>query len=558
MTQESVTTAVADGRRGIGRDVIAGLTTGIANMPDAMASAILAGVNPITGLYALMIGTPVAAILTSSVFLNASATSAIAIAAGDALARYPADAGRGEALATLTLYVGAILVVGGLLKIGRLLRFVSNAVMVGFLTGVSVLIVLSQLGDFTGYDSPYDQRVLAAIDLALHPPAIDPLVLSIGIVTVVAILLADRTRARSFSMLIGIVVGSAAVVLLGWTSVPTVSDIADIPSSLPLPSLPPLRLDPVLLFDAAAIALIAMVQGSGVSKGYRNPDGTYGEPSRDFLGVGVGNVAASTLGGLTIGGSVGSTALNVSAGARSRVANVVSGLVVVLAVLLLSGLVSRLAIPSMAGLLIVAGIGSIKIAAVRDVWEVGSFPRVVMVATFILTLTLPVQQAVLAGALLSAIAVVVQASADVRVVAISPHADGRWTEAAAPARLADHDVTLLAIQGSLSFAAADRVLGLLPAPEGSERAVAVLRLREHTRLNSTTLTVFQRYLERVQAAGGRMLLAGLGPDAAAQVRGADTLLPSLADEDVFVATGDLRASTEAAVAAGKRWIGLTG
>jgi sulfate permease, SulP family len=359
-------------------------------------------------------------------------------------------------------------------------------------------------------------------------------------------------------MLIGIVVGSAAVALLGLTAVPTVSDIANIPSSLPLPSLPAIRFDPVLILDAAAIALIAMVQGSGVSKGYRNPDGTYGDPSRDFLGVGVANVAASTVGGLTIGGSVGSTALNVSAGARTRLANVVSGLVVVVAVLLLAGLVARLAIPSMAGLLIVAGIRSIKVATVRDVWDVGPFPRVVMLATFILTLTLPVQQAVLVGVLLSAIVVVVQASADVRVVAITPHPDGRWSETPAPARLADREVTLLAIKGSLSFAAADRILDLLPAPEGSARAVVALRLREHTTLNSTLLTVLQRYLERVHSAGGRMLIAGLGPDAAAQIRGARTLLPDQADEDLFVAGDDLRVSTEAALAAGRRWIDSAG
>jgi hypothetical protein len=82
-------------------------------------------------------------------------------------------------------------------------------------------------------------------------------------------------------------------------------------------------------------------------------------------------------------------------------------------------------------------------------------------------------------------------------------------------------------------------------------------LREHTTLNSTMLTVLQRYLERVHGAGGRMLLAGIGPHAATQLRGAKTLLPDLVDEDVFVADADLRVSTETAVAEGRRWIGLT-
>jgi SulP family sulfate permease len=544
----------SESRSSLRTDVIAGLTTGIANMPDAMASAVLAGVSPITGLYALMAGTPVAALLTSSIFLNASATSAIAIAVGDSLSGTPAGEARDAALTTLTLLVGIILVAGGLLKAGRLLRFVSNAVMIGFLTGVSILIVLSQLGDFTGYGSEYDNKVIKAVDLLLHPSGIEPTVLATGLLTVAAILVADRTRARSFSMLIGIVVGSAAVELLGWTLVPTVADIATIPESLPFPSLPDTQGAAALIVDAAAIALIAMVQGAGVSRGYRNPDGHYADPSRDFVGVGAGNVAASLIGGLTIGGSVGSTALNVSAGARTRLANIVSGLVVVLAVLLLAGLVARLALPSMAGLLIVAGIGSIKLPAIIDVWEVGPFPRSVMIATVILTLTLPVQQAVLVGALLSAIATVVQASADVRVVELVAGPGDRWTEGPGPATLPSRAVTVVQMLGSLSFAAADRIIELLPSPVGSERPVVVIRLRQHVRLNSTLLVVLQRYIERVERAHGRVLLAGVNQEVAAQLLAADSLLPGLSADDIFPASPELGLSTEAAIAVGRAWI----
>ena len=98
---------------------------------------------------------------------------------------------------------------------------------------------------------------------------------------------------------------------------------------------------PVLLLDAIALAIIGLVQGAGVSKAYANPDGNYPNSSRDFIGQGAANLGAGLLQGMPIGGAVGSTALNISAGAKSRWANIFSGLIVVLAVLLFSQAVSR-------------------------------------------------------------------------------------------------------------------------------------------------------------------------------------------------------------------------
>ncbi len=149
-------------------DMIAGLTTGVANIPDAMASAVLAGANPVQGLYAIMIGTPLGAIFGSSAFMNVASTSALAITAGSALADagFTGDA-HAVAIATLAVLTGVIMLLAGLLKMGRLLRFVANSVVIGFLTGVSINVILSQLGDFTGYSSEYSNKVVKAIDTLL-------------------------------------------------------------------------------------------------------------------------------------------------------------------------------------------------------------------------------------------------------------------------------------------------------------------------------------------------------------------------------------------------------
>ena len=199
-------------------DLTAGLTTGIANIPDAMASSILAGVNPVQGLYAIMIGTPLGAIFGSSAFMNVAVTSALAITAGSALAGYSTEV-RAVAISTLALLAGLMMVVAGLLRFGRLLRFVSNSVVIGFLTGVSINVILSQLGDFTGYSSEYTNNAAKAVDTLFHPNQINLQATAIGLLTVFVILLFDRTRLRNFSMLFGMVLGSLALIILGWYSV---------------------------------------------------------------------------------------------------------------------------------------------------------------------------------------------------------------------------------------------------------------------------------------------------------------------------------------------------
>ena len=147
-------------------DAIAGLTFAVVNVPQAMAHALLAMVNPVLGIYTLMVAVPIGAIFTSSVFMNVSTTSALSVATGASLVYIP-DAQKMQALAALVLLVGLIQLVAGLFKLGFIVRFVSNSVMTGFLNGIAVLIILGQLGELTGFQSRFANSVARALDLML-------------------------------------------------------------------------------------------------------------------------------------------------------------------------------------------------------------------------------------------------------------------------------------------------------------------------------------------------------------------------------------------------------
>ena len=534
-------------------DLIAGLTTGIADIPDAMASAVLAGANPVYGLYAIMVGKPVGGLLTSSQFMTLAATSAMALTAGSALSGYSGEE-YGQALFTLTLLVGLFQVVAGLLKLGRLMRFVSNAVMIGFLTGVSALVVLSQLGDLSGYSSEYSNKVLQALDLLLHLGQVQAQTLTIGLLTIILILAFDRTRLRNFSMLLGMLIASAAVVVFGWEAVDQVGDVAQIPGGLPLPAWPVLSLAPELIAPAVSLAIIGLVQGAGVSKAYPNPDGTYPDISRDFTGQGAANVVAGLFQGMPLGGSVASTALNVSAGARSRWANVFAGLVIIVAVLLFSRAVSLVAMPAMAALLIVAGVQSIKREEFLDVWDIGWGSRLVMVVTFVLTLTLPVQYAVLAGVVLSVLVYLVSSAQDVRLMQIIANPDGTYREQPVPAQLTSNSVTILHAYGNLFYAGAYKLEDLLPLPKDTQRPVVILRLRRSDSISSTLINVLEHYEAQLKACGGKLMLAGVSPRVKEQLDVTETTRDVLGNEDIFLATENIGEATKLALETAQAWL----
>ena len=120
--------------------------------------------------------------------------------------------------------------------------------------------------------------------------------------------------------------------ILGW-EVATLSDIADIPGSLPLPMLPDLSLIPVLIIPALSLAFVGLVQGAGISANFPNPDGTYPKASRDFIGQGAANVASGFFQGMPVGGSMSASSLVKTAGAKTRLALVFAGLVMALVIL---------------------------------------------------------------------------------------------------------------------------------------------------------------------------------------------------------------------------------
>jgi len=467
-------------------DAVSGLVLGVESVPDSLASGLLAGVNPIFGLYGAMWGTFAGALFTSSAFMAVQTTGAMSIIVADVDQISDAE-DPAAALFTLSIMTGVVMLALGLFKLGMLLNYVSQSVMIGFISAVGVNIVLGQLDGFTGYESMGSNRVSRAIDLVLHPFGIDPSTFAVGAATIVLILVLERTRLGALGMVVAVFAASAMVPAFGW-DVERLQDIADIPNSLPLPKFPELGLVPSLIVPACALAFIGLVQGAGVSASFPRPDGTQADASGDFVGQGAANIAAGALQGMPVGGSMSASSLAVTAGAKSRLAVLIAG-------------------------------RTIKPAQIATVLRTGSIQQTVLLVTFVLTMIIPLQFAVLIGVGTSMMLYVIRQSNQISLQRLRIDDERHVIDDEPSEELPADTVVVLEPVGSLFFAAAPAFEEMLPTvTDRTTNSVVIIRLRGRDDVGATLIDVFVRYASALRDARSKLVLASVQPGVQDQLR----------------------------------------
>lgn len=539
-------------------DLTAGATTALVTIPDGLASAILAGVNPVHGLYGLMVGTPLAALTLSSQYMFVANTGAIAVAVGDALGGYQGTEQQVTALVTLTLMVGLFQLLLGVLKLGWITRYVSNAVLVGFMTGIAFLIILGQIPNLTGFESQFSNKVIASIDTLFHPGIWHIPTVLVSLVTLGMIIFLARTRIAQFNMIIALIVASILASIInqatrGVGSVELIGNIAKIPEGFPPPTLPEFSLILPLIAPAMAIGLVGLIQAAGVSKSVPNADGKYPDASQDFIGQGIANTASGFFKGMPIGGTMSETSVNISSGAKSRFASFFSGLLIILLVLIFANLIELVALPAVGALLVAAGYSAINFADIEDVRDTGPGPRWTMIITFVATLFLPIQYAVLLGVVLSILVYLYRSSTDIRLVELVQQSDGSILERQAPLSLIDYSVTILRTYGSLHFSGAAMLEDILPSAQESRYAVVILQLRGLDNIGSTFIRVIERYAQQLQASGGQLYLTGIHPRVLEQLELTETT-DTIPETAIYLAEDKIGASTQDAYRAAQAWL----
>jgi SulP family sulfate permease len=389
-------------------DLLAGLTGAIVVLPQALAFATLAGVPPQYGLYAAMLPCLVAALFGSSRVMvtgpaNAISLTTMALLAPLAVPGSPEYVGY---VLTLSFLVGVTQLVLGLARAGALVDLVPHSVIVGFTSGAAVLIAASQLGSFFGIDIARGLSVAHTLgELVARAGSVDPRAVIAGAATMLAIRLWAPLSRIVPSMLVGVVVGAgvawaAQALMAGAAPLRTVPAL---PGALPRPSLPDLSLDTMrLLFSATLVmTLLGLTEALAIARALALRRGEPLDGSQEFIGQGLANIVGSFSSSIPASGSFNRTAVNAASGARTPLAAASAAVMLVVLLLFVAPLAGLLPLAVIAGLLFMVAWGLIDRREIRRIWREEPSQRAPLVITWVATVTLSLEWAILLGLLVA-------------------------------------------------------------------------------------------------------------------------------------------------------------
>ncbi len=544
-------------RKGFVSNVISGLATGLFSIPEGMAYAQLAGVNPVFGLYSGIVATIVSSLTTGTVLMMSTLTSAIALATLSVMQNAGIqDSQMPQALFTITFLVGAIMFVLGILRLGSIVNFVSNAVMTGFVAGASLLIILGQEHHLTGYSPVGTNQWQKTVDWLQNIGQWDMTTVAVSVSVIAFMVLLKRIRPLEKFAAIVVLVVATVVVNYFKIQVELVASIATIPNSLPPFMLPDFSLAPQLALGSLSVALVALAQGAGISTAVPNPDGNKASASRDFVGEGLGNLAGSFFQSMGTGGSLSRTGISVGAGANGRMGGVFAGLWLGLIVLLFGSYAEKVPLAVIGGMLTVIGVELIlaRVPSAHLIFRTGEWgPIAAMAITFLTALFIPLQYTIFLGAAFSLILYVVASSKKFNLQEAVRLEDGGWELRDAPKALTSGEATVIVLQGLDFFAEVPTLDDQMPPTRGARNAVAVLVLRDMRRISSTAIRWLERYAKNLKAEGGLLILADVNVEVMTTLKKSGTL-EVIGAENIFPATSRVLGAEEIAWAAAQDWL----
>ncbi|MBX7432162.1 sulfate permease [Mycobacterium sp. Y57] len=380
-------------------DVLGGLTVAAYLVPQALAYATLAGLPPVTGLWAALPPLVIYAFLGSSRQLSIGPESTTALMTAVVLASTVGAADSARYAATLALLVGVVCVVAGLLRLGFLANLLSRPVLAGYMAGIAVMMVASQLGRLAGVSVSGESvtaqlRSFFAEIHQLHWPTV-----TLGVSVLVLIFAIDRWAPRLPGPLIGVLVATALVAVFALSR-NGIAVVGAIPSGFPAPVWPAVSGEAVrdLAVPALGIAVVAFSDNVLTARAFAARTGAEIDPHAELRALGVCNLVAGVFRGFPISSSGSRTALAHAAGARTQMYSLVV-FVVVTGALLVGGNVMA-AIPS-------AALGALVVFAATKLVDVAEFRRLAQFRRSELLIALATTVAVIAFGVLYGVVVAI-------------------------------------------------------------------------------------------------------------------------------------------------------
>lgn len=453
------------GKSSLRADFMAGLTGAIVVLPQGVAFATIAGMPPEYGLYAGMVPAIIAALFGSSRHLVSGPTTAASIVLFSSLSLYavPGTADYVTLALTLTLMVGIIELVLGLARLGALVNFISHSVIVGFTAGAAILIASKQLKNFFGVDIPRGGHLHdVLISFANQLSNINPYVTTVAVVTLLSGIAVKRWAPKMPYMIVAMLAGSFVAVLLDFwfgEAATNIGTVGALPNTLPPLSAPDFSLSTIrnLAPAALAVTLFALTEAVSIGRSLAMRSGQRIDGNQEFIGQGLSNIAGSFFSGYVATGSFNRSGLNYQVGAKTPLAAVFAGILLMGTVVLVAPLAAWLPNAAMAGILFLVAWGLIDFHEIRHILKGSRRETAIMAVTGLGALFLDLELAIFAGVILSLILYLERVSKP-RIVTRAP--DPRMvkhTFTSDPSLPQCPQLRFLRIDGSLFFGSVDHI-----------------------------------------------------------------------------------------------------
>ncbi len=511
------------------KDLVAGLTVAAIAVPQAMAYSLIAGIDPRFGLYSAVVVTAIASVFGSSSHLINGPTNAISLVVFSALALLGPETRSALFQATFLLaaMVGLIQILVAVLKLGDLTRYISESVILGFMTGAGFLIALTQVGNLLGLEDRGTgyQHILVRLWLTVTSGGtINPRSVVVSLTTVILVLglrrLSRKYRLPRLDMLMALVVVAVLAATLGWShpgvgGKPAVAVVGDIPAGLPAPHVPEFKVLWVqkMAPSALAIACLGLLEALAISKSIAHRTREPLDYNRQCLAEGLANLGGSFFQCLPGSGSLTRSAINFQAGAVSRWSGVFAAVAVAIVIVLFGPSARFIPKPALAGILLVTAAGLIDWQRLRYALHASRYDAGLVLVTALAAVFVSVELSILIGVALSIVMFVPRAS---RITASELTVGGdRFLRDRQPDDPRCNRMIILDLEGQLFFGAApelDRYFDELRQKIDAGMRIIILRVKRTQNPDMVCMERFQHFLRDMEQNAVTVLLCGVRVD----------------------------------------------
>lgn len=478
------------------RDIGAGITVGIVALPLAMAFAIASGTSPERGIFTAIVAGLLISTLGGSRFQIGGPTGAFVVVVSSVIAQHGY-----EGLVVATLLSGIFLILMGICNFGKLLKFIPYPVTTGFTAGIAVFIFSSQFKDFLGLSmatvpTAFGERIVACVGAL---PSLSLPALSIGLVTLLAMIVVRTYVPRIPAHIVGIIVASLIVWILGAEVETVGSRFGGIPSSLPHFSPPEdlLKIAVDVVPEAFTIAVLAGIESllsavvaDGMT-GYRH------DSSTELIAQGVANICSVLFGGIPATGAIARTATNIRAGGRTPVAGIVHALTLVAFILFCAPLASSIPLASLAAVMIVVAWDMSQFQKFCRLFHAPKSDSLVLVITFLLTICVDLTVAVQVGVVLAAM-LFMRRMSELSTIEIFPLK--KRDDCCESSLEANDDIVCYEIDGPFFFGMASRFMEVMLCTRSTPQ-ILILRMRNVPNIDATGIESLENVIKNVRTKG---------------------------------------------------------